>query len=343
MSCSFNRTTQNLCTRKPYEDRAEAWVAGITGAVLLLNIVLLVWAVRRLRLTKAIFYFVLVLSIGAIFLLFSVITWPLNNTDSTCVAMPIFLAVGGGLMFGILVARICKVWYFFVHQARQPIGKIRKLKNSKVSKFDIFIVLGVVMVVETILLIVLFSVDDFFPVCECVPFREEDDYYTLCNFNTAFGGLVVMLNLFPGIVVLSLAYQTNREFRRLKGDTILGISKKEVDEFYPIIGALGIILLLFIAAASFTIVSGKSKNTRRNRQIYYVLRSLFVIGAVSVPVIILYRRRYLVHHEDRYSKSRAHVTTELHINHSRSSVRSIELQSPRGSKQLDSSREIVLT
>uniref|UniRef100_A0A7S3LKV4 G-protein coupled receptors family 3 profile domain-containing protein n=1 Tax=Aplanochytrium stocchinoi TaxID=215587 RepID=A0A7S3LKV4_9STRA len=295
-SCSFNQSSAGFCSA-PYKDASEITIATLTIICVVFNIALLVWAIKVLKKKRAIFYFVLVLSLGAIILLFSVIAWPLNDTDTTCIVKPVLLAIGAGLMFGILVGRIFKVWYFFVYQAKLPLSEIQKLQNSKVSRYDIFIVLVVVMIVEITLLIILYSVDKFFPHCNCLPFDEvEDGYYTLCELNTGFGTLVVVVNLIPVIFALVLAFQVIREFRRTGEDKIYGVARKEVDEFYPILKALGLILVLFVIAAIFTVLSGEASESRANRVIYYVIRSLGVLFSVLLPVIILYRRRYRVYH-----------------------------------------------
>ena len=109
--------------------------------------------------------------------------------------------------------------------------------------------------------------------------------------------MIVVVNLVPVLFAGITGVIIGRQFRKMEAEdgTIMGIARKEIDEFYPMLKALFVIFVLFCIAAAFTVFSAEPREDQRNRRVYYSLRSLFLIGAVMFPVGILYYRRMKVY------------------------------------------------
>mmetsp|Transcript_23068 Transcript_23068/g.28326 ORF Transcript_23068/g.28326 Transcript_23068/m.28326 type:complete len:237 (+) Transcript_23068:279-989(+) len=215
---------------QPYTDSVEKAILGSTLFIILMVIALLSYGLVVLQkdseavLFQGSIQFMVVMSLGSIILLCSIIAWPLNDITITCLIKPALITVGTALMFGILCARIYKIWFSFIYRSNLVmLHEILDVDRSRLTQFDTVIVLGLVFIIESILLIILYAVGEFRPTCECLPFNSSDAeslVFSNCTLNPIFIVIVFVVNLFPVFLAFYLGGRTIWEFK--KNGSVLG-------------------------------------------------------------------------------------------------------------------------
>lgn len=281
------------CPDMPYTEPIEisflvVYLLGMSYLSLMIA-----WIVRnKQNLTRIDFEYLIFLCVGALFLMISLVLWPLNQNHGFCWSKPVFIALGTGIMFGTIIAKVYKVWYAFVRLPKKGFDKIlkRQRKKSKLTKWELrLIILGITML-ELVLLAIYMGVPDFRPNCECLKFENSPSFYSECNIT--YGAVIFLLSL-NVIVVLACVYwafQVHREFKRNK-DTLFGKDRRDVDEFQPIIQSLAAVCLLGTVTAGVSVGLGVDQSDRVFRSVFYGIRAAATIMSVLIPVSILFFAR----------------------------------------------------
>lgn len=199
---------------KPYSDNVEIITVILVSGSLILMLFCIEWSFRNREKLSHYFEYSVVFTTGAIINTSILFTWPLNDSQSTCNIKPILIAIGSGLMFGIFVARIRKIWFNFVWLRRQSLADMRRIINSKKMDREPKIILGSIISLELFLLGIFFIVPKFRPICICQNYLEEDMNYSTCSFDSTFGFLALCLNFFPIALSAFYGYEILKEFQK---------------------------------------------------------------------------------------------------------------------------------
>mmetsp|Transcript_16493 Transcript_16493/g.18648 ORF Transcript_16493/g.18648 Transcript_16493/m.18648 type:complete len:350 (+) Transcript_16493:392-1441(+) len=309
--------------KRPYEDSVESAILGVTLISVFVLTALLYYAFTVLQRDKGAvpgtFQFLVIMTSGAIILLCSVLAWPLNDNDVTCLTKPVLIIVGVALMFGVLCARLYKVWFSFVYRGNlMMIHEILDVDRSRLSQVDTLIVLGVVFTIEAILLIVMYTVEKYKPTCQCLAFNTsnpDSTRFSTCTLNLQFVIITFVVNSIPVVVVGVLAFKTVIEFR--KDGRVLGVSKKEVEGFYTVTKSIVCLFVLFVIGVVITYTSGSLQTRPRTRTTYYILRSLYTIMAAIIPVGFLYYNRCRLYNNRRLEELDRDVPAKSQPHHAK--------------------------
>ena len=236
----------------------------------------------------------------------SLVLWPLNQNHGFCWSKPVFIALGTGIMFGTIFAKVYKVWYAFVRLPKKGFDKIlkRQRKKSKLTKWELRLIIIGIVLVELLLLAIYMAVPDFRPNCECLEFKNQKDaFYSECNIT--YGAVIFLLsfNVVIVVVCIYLAFQVHREFKRNK-NTLFGKDRRDVDEFRPLIWCLFAVVVLGGITGGVSVVLGVDQSDRTFRSAFYAIRATSTILAVLIPLSILFFARKLtfdVKQEERAS------------------------------------------
>mmetsp|Transcript_25238 Transcript_25238/g.30807 ORF Transcript_25238/g.30807 Transcript_25238/m.30807 type:complete len:566 (-) Transcript_25238:671-2368(-) len=318
MAISTRSCGGEVCTAQPYQHVVEWVIVACTTIVIIIILVLLGWMFNVLspkkmfghfnsaprpgskeeRINRASFKlkegftFCCFYSTGAIILLASIYAWPLNDNDFTCTTKPVLLALGPGMMFGVLFARIYKAWFHFIHRPKLSLAAIIRVKQSKLARIDFFLVFTGVFLIEVVLLTVFYVVDMFRPECECRSFAEEvDGEFSTCTISTYFAITVTVVNAIPVLLSVYFATATIRGFKK-GGNVLYGVPIEEISDFVPVMICLGISFGFFVIGSIFSVFTDLLSESQGNRRLYYVLRSFGIMVSGYIPVMLLCVNRY---------------------------------------------------
>ena len=236
----------------------------------------------------------------------SLVLWPLNQNHGFCWSKPVFIALGTGIMFGTIIAKVYKVWYAFVRLPKKGFDKIlkRQRKKSKLTKWELRLIIFGVTLFELVLLAVYMGVPEFRPNCECLEFKQQrGTFYSECNITYGAVSVLLSFNVVIVIVCIYLAFEVHREFKRNK-NTLFGKDRRDVDEFQPLIWSLVAVSILGGITGGVLIVLGVDQSDRTFRSVFYAIRATSTILSVLIPVSILFFARKLtfdVKQEERAS------------------------------------------
>ena len=205
----------------PYSDYVEVIVSVAVTSVICLKLCCLEWTWRNRNLLSHYFEYCVVFTTGSILVAITVLSWPVNDSSLSCNLRPVLLAIGAGLMFGVFVSRIRKVWFNFVWLRRQPLIKMRRIIGSKRMKREPRIVLLLVLCLQLFLLSLNYIVPSFRPTCACAEYSREEGEYGSCSYSSTLGMLAILLNLFPLCLAAFYGYEILKEFR---------LSREEAEE-----------------------------------------------------------------------------------------------------------------
>mmetsp|Transcript_1996 Transcript_1996/g.2370 ORF Transcript_1996/g.2370 Transcript_1996/m.2370 type:complete len:293 (+) Transcript_1996:53-931(+) len=273
-----------LCA-KPYSTNLEI-IFSVAVSVIMVTVVGSIFlACSQLKKDKAAFrgsfIFLVGLSFGAVMLLVAILLWPLNNTNGTCMAKPVFLVLAVVFMIGMLAARVVKVWFYLVFRPKLRLNRIMDLNQSKLTRYDTLIVVGLVLLVESILLVVLYSVDEYRPTCFCKNYTDSsNEVYSSCNMNRDFIFILIALKCIPALTIMTLTFITIKKLR--KHGEILGVPRAEVADFYYIALTMYSVFIFIFMAGILTVKQEELITSSEARNNYYVFRTItFILAAFN--------------------------------------------------------------
>lgn len=167
-------------------------LSSIMIAFSLICIIVFILKKNSFIIRSASFVFCITALFGALLIFVGVILMALVTNDALCIVRPIFLATGFCLMLGAIVVKSYRVWRIIDNP---------ELKVIVISNTNLFIAIGVLMLIEIILLVLLFAIDT--PTKTYLPDGEEDAVrYPYCQSDTS-EILVGILLAYNAILVLA--------------------------------------------------------------------------------------------------------------------------------------------
>jgi len=265
-----------------YKYTSEIVILCLVGVAIMTTFALILWVLiyqnnRVIRAAQPVF--VVLTLIGTIIMYCSVFFWTLHTDDIHCNLARWFIAVGFGLTYGALFARIYRIGQIFL---------VKTLEVFKVTNMMIIPIVAAIVGVEVLLLSLWTAISTGrAELREEQPFILSDDYYG-CSNTTKDTIFFVILMIFNAGVLLYGLYWVYRIWR-LKA-VLYNESKS--------IGFAVYTLTFFVVIIIIIQVFGSD-----NREIAFILRSLCIILGpfISVMALLLPRMRYMIKSQSEIS------------------------------------------
>jgi len=292
-----------------YKHTSELVIIGVVACAILLTVSIIVWVLiyrehTVIRASQPMF--VVLTLIGTILMYSSVFFWTLHTDDLHCNLTRWLLAIGFGLTYGAMFARIYRIGQIFL---------VKSLTVFKVTNMMIIPIVAAILAVEIVVLSIWTLVSrGTAELVEEAPFIHSDDYITCANSTTDTIFFAVLMAFNAGVLVYGLywIYKIWRLKSALYNESrVIGFAVYNLTFFIIII----IIIQMF----------GSS-----DREVAFILRSLcLVLGPfISILLLLVPRMYYMTKTEAEISNSNGprSITMTVQGNATQGSVQNDDLQ-----------------
>eukprot|EP00028_Trichosphaerium_sp_Am-I-7-wt_P002635 CAMPEP_0168528386 /NCGR_PEP_ID=MMETSP0405-20121227/13218_1 /TAXON_ID=498012 /ORGANISM="Trichosphaerium sp, Strain Am-I-7 wt" /LENGTH=639 /DNA_ID=CAMNT_0008551781 /DNA_START=78 /DNA_END=1995 /DNA_ORIENTATION=- len=267
-----------------YKYTSEVVILSLVSAAILITVSLMIWVLiyqnnRVIRAAQPVF--VVLTLIGTIIMYCSVFFWTLHTDDLHCNLVRWLLAIGFGLTYGALFARIYRIGQIFL---------VKSLEVFKVTNMMIIPIVASIVAIEIVVLVLWTAISTGrAELREEAPFILSDNYYACSNTTTDTIFFVILMIFNAGVLVYGL-YWVYRIWR-LKA-VLYNESKSIGFAVYTLAFFIIIIIIIQVFGAD-------------NREIAFILRSLcIVLGPfISVMALLVPRMRYMIQVQSEINKS----------------------------------------
>jgi len=267
-----------------YKYTSELVILCMVASVILITLGLIVWILifhNHIVIRASQPLFVILALVGTIVMYCSIFFWTLHTDDVHCTLVRWFLAIGFGLTYGAMFARIYRIGQIFL---------VKSLDVFKVTNMMIIPIVAIIVSIEIVILTLwtIVSIGQA-ELVEEAPFILSDDHFTCATStrDTIFFAILMLFN--AGVLVYGLYWV----YKIWKLKAILYNESRSI-------GFAVYNLTFFIIIIIVIQVFGSS-----NREVAFVLRSVcLILGPfISILSLLIPRMYYMTKSEEELKKS----------------------------------------